>query len=99
MMDTNAEVIRNLEESIEKKIPEALYHAMEKACLIALTDAKRNCPVDDGQLRNSIEYQIEQENGKTVGYIGTNVFYAHMWKKAQVSITRMDGKRRGAIRM
>ena len=41
-MDTNAEVIRNLEEAIEKKIPEALYYALEKACLIALTDAKRN---------------------------------------------------------
>lgn len=35
-MDTNAEVIRNLEEAIEKKIPEALYYALEKACLIAL---------------------------------------------------------------
>lgn len=91
MMDTNAEVVRNLEEAIEKKIPEALYYAMEKACLIALTDAKRNCPVDDGQLRNSIEYQIEQENGETVGYIGTNVFYAPYVEKG-TGIYNPDGR-------
>lgn len=74
------DVVKNLEDAINKQIPEAIYRAMEKACLIVVSDAKRGCPVDDGQLRNSIEYQIEQSSSKgiddVVGYVGSNVEYA-----------------------
>lgn len=66
------EVSKNLEKAIEKDIPDAITKALEQACLIVLRDAKKNCPVDDGQLRNSIQYQIED----TTGYVGTNVEYA-----------------------
>lgn len=46
--------------------------AMKKACLLVENDAKRNCPVDTGRLRQSITHRIE---GST-GIVGTNVEYA-----------------------
>ena len=53
-----------------------LEHEMEKALvkcgLQAQTFAKSLCPVDTGNLRNSISYIVE---GDTV-YIGTNTEYA-----------------------
>lgn len=75
-MDGNERVIQNLEQAIKNDIPVALYQALEKAALIVLSDAKEKCPVDDGQLRNSIEYQIEKGEGEVAAYIGTNVEYA-----------------------
>lgn len=47
---------------------------MKQACALVEGDAKKNCPVDDGQLRQSITYEIT-DNG-TVGVVGTNVEYA-----------------------
>lgn len=87
-----SEVIENLEKAIEKQIPEALYKAMEKACLIVVADAKRNCPVDDGQLRQSIDYQIEQEQEETIGYVGSNVEYAPYVEKG-TGIYAADGRK------
>ena len=87
-----SEVIENLEAAIEKQIPEALYKAMEKACLIVVADAKRNCPVDDGQLRQSIDYQIEQEKQETIGYVGSNVEYAPYVEKG-TGIYAADGRK------
>ena len=46
--------------------------ALTKACLMVEADAKINCPVDDGQLRQSITHEID----KQVGAVGTNVHYA-----------------------
>lgn len=45
---------------------------LEKIGLVAEGYAKRLCPVDTGNLRNSITHAVK---GKTV-YIGTNVEYA-----------------------
>lgn len=45
---------------------------LTKACLLVENDAKRKCPVDTGQLRQSITHEIE---GNT-GVVGTNVEYA-----------------------
>ena len=45
---------------------------LNKACLIVENTAKQNCPVDTGELRASITYNIQ---GKT-GEVGTNVEYA-----------------------
>ena len=46
--------------------------AMEKVGMVAEGYAKRLCPVDTGNLRNSIAHAVQ---GKTA-YIGTNVEYA-----------------------
>lgn len=45
---------------------------MEEACLLVENTAKMYCPVDTGQLRNSITHIVTDN----VGYIGTNVKYA-----------------------
>lgn len=49
---------------------------MENACLIVEHDAKEDCPVNDGILRQSITHSVELEGNNFVGYIGTNIEYA-----------------------
>ena len=56
----------------EKELPSLLEKALEKACLIVENSAKKNCPVGDGQLRQSISHTVEG----TKGEVGTNVEYA-----------------------
>ena len=46
---------------------------VELAALEVEAEAKRNCPVDTGRLRNSITTAKE---GKTTAYVGTNTEYA-----------------------
>ena len=54
-----------------------LTKPMEQACLLVENDAKRNCPVDTGQLRSSIRHEIEGVNKEAiVGVVGSNVEYA-----------------------
>ncbi len=65
-----------LAELINNGLDAALMPQLEKACLMIEAAAKKNCPVDDGQLRQSIESEVKEENGKLVGYIGSNVEYA-----------------------
>ncbi len=68
-------VILNLDSLISKldKLSSAeLEEALNKACILVENDAKRKCPVDTGQLRQSITHTI---NGAT-GIVGTNVEYA-----------------------
>lgn len=64
---------KKLKEFVEKGLNDELSKGLEKACLYVETDAKKNCPVDDGQLRQSITHQIDTENAE--GVIGTNVEY------------------------
>lgn len=53
-------------------ISAAVSSALEKIGLMAEGYAKKKCPVDTGNLRNSITHQVD---GDAV-YIGTNVEYA-----------------------
>lgn len=63
--------------SYRKEISGAVTDAKARALEIiggkAESYAKRNCPVDTGNLRNSITHQQEDENTEL---IGTNVEYA-----------------------
>lgn len=59
-------------ESLENELPNLLEKALEKACLIVENSAKQYCPVDSGQLRQSIEHEVEGLTGE----VGTNVEYA-----------------------
>ena len=68
----STEVQSNLEKFGSKELPELLEQALEKACLIVENSAKQNCPVADGQLRQSITHMVEG----TTGEVGTNVEYA-----------------------
>lgn len=66
------DVSKNLDKFIEKTLPQLLEEGLRQACIIVQDAAKVKCPVDDGQLRQSITYEIEG----TTGVIGTNVEYA-----------------------
>ena len=65
------EVQNNLKE-FQKELPNLFEKALQKACLIVENSAKQNCPVDDGQLRQSISHKVN----KTTGEIGSSVQYA-----------------------
>ena len=67
-------VCENLDKFIDKELHERVSAALLKACLIVEADAKKACVVGDGQLRQSITHDIDEEN--LAGYVGTNVDYA-----------------------
>lgn len=49
-----------------------LDEVLNKACILVENDAKKKCPVDKGQLRNSITHEVE----RTEAVVGTNTEYA-----------------------
>lgn len=59
-------------EEVLDGIRQAKARALEKIGLAAEGYAKRLCPVDTGNLRNSITHDTDDE----AAYIGTNVEYA-----------------------
>lgn len=64
--DNSKEVISAFEESCLK--------ALAKCGLTAEGYAKKLCPVDTGNLRNSISHKVDTD--EPVAYIGTNIEYA-----------------------
>lgn len=76
MADNNNELFKNIEEFLNKTLPDALEQRMAQACIQVEGTARENCPVDDGQLRQSITHDVKTEDGKVTGYVGTNVEYA-----------------------
>lgn len=80
MASTNA--FMNAKEAIaamenkKAEIEKLLEKGMEKALLTVEADAKRNCPVDEGLLRASINHETEVGNEEITGRVGTNVEYA-----------------------
>ena len=66
-------IIDNSEE-IKKEFEAALLRGLEKCGLVAEGYAKKLCPVDTGNLRNSITRQVD--TGTQTVYIGSNLEYA-----------------------
>lgn len=62
--DHSDEVLAALQEATER--------ALEKCGLVAEEYAKKLCPVDTGNLRNSITHEVSENSA----YIGTNAEYA-----------------------
>lgn len=60
-------------EEVSQGIVRAIDRALEKIGLVAEGYAKKACPVDTGNLRNSITHVVD---GDDAVYIGTNVEYA-----------------------
>ena len=61
-------------EEVRQGIQRAMDRALEEIGLAAEGYAKRACPVDTGNLRNSITHVVE--SGEDAVYVGTNVEYA-----------------------
>ena len=68
--------VRDNGEIILDSISHALLRGLEKCGLVAEGYAKKLCPVDTGNLRNSITHKIELNDGSGSAYIGTNIEYA-----------------------
>lgn len=86
---------------VSAEIKAALLQGLEKCGLVAEGYAKKLCPVDTGNLRNSITHVVD-EGGDAV-YIGTNSEYGayviHKRNLAQESIIRVAGRILGYIKM
>lgn len=54
----------------------AKLRALEKCGLIAEGYAKKLCPVDTGNLRNSVSHTVVLDDSDSAAYIGTNSEYA-----------------------
>jgi len=67
------EIIDNSDIVLEE-FETAALRALEKCGLTAEGYAKRLCPVDTGNLRNSITHSVDDE--EPAAYIGTNNEYA-----------------------
>lgn len=71
------EVEENLKKVAEALAGKATQNPLEKTCLTIVRDAKLKCPTDDGTLRNSIQYEISNDDeGNLTGYVGSNIEYA-----------------------
>lgn len=66
IQDNSAEVLEALESACQR--------ALEKCGMVAEGYAKKLCPVDTGNLRNSITHTVS--DGEKAAYIGTNSKYA-----------------------
>lgn len=88
---------------VSAEIKAALLRGLEKIGLVAEGYAKKLCPVDTGNLRNSITHVVD-EGGDAV-YIGTNseygayVIHKRNLARAFTPKAEEDGLRRGCIRM
>lgn len=85
---------------VKEEMQAAVLRALTKCGMTAEGYAKKLCPVDTGNLRNSITHAVDQ--GGDVVYIGTNSEYGAYvigtWNLALVFITPEAVKRRGRIR-
>lgn len=74
-MSDNTAFEKSMLEAMEQIISHTAT-AMETACLVVEAEAKKNCPVDMGQLRASITSEVEVNKSGITGYIGSNLDYA-----------------------
>lgn len=65
-----------LNKKLNKMQQADITETMKQACVYVEGEAKVRCPVNDGQLRQSITSQVEAAGTEVRGYVGTNVEYA-----------------------
>lgn len=71
MSDVNIRITDN-SDLVGEEFEQAVERALTRIGLQAETYAKRECPVDTGNLRNSITNAVDDKSA----YVGTNVEYA-----------------------
>ena len=57
--------------------------AISECVIMVEADAKLLCPVLTGNLKRSITHEVESDEEKTVGAVGSNVEYAYWAEKKQ----------------
>lgn len=73
-MADGVSVIQDNTDQVVDGIDSAIGAALEEIGLLAENYAAKRCPVDTGNLRGSITYEVDA--GDNAVYIGTNVEYA-----------------------
>lgn len=92
-MSKNIKGLESLLEKLENIQQASVKDALQKACFLVEADAKVNCPVDDGQLRQSITSEIVDDN---TGVVGTNVEYApYVHQGTGIFAVNGDGRQEG----
>ena len=66
--------IKDNSSKVKSEFDEALLRGLEKVGLVAEGYAKKMCPVDTGNLRNSISHTVDEQEPAAI--IGTNNEYA-----------------------
>lgn len=74
-MSDNREFIRSMENATFEIIKRTV-NKVEKACLYLEGEAKKECPVDLGQLRASITHEVNFNEQEIKGSVGSNLEYA-----------------------
>lgn len=57
------------------KLNDASRKGITEACLLVQAQAKALTPVDTGNLRDSIDYKVEDNKGEASGVVGTAIDY------------------------
>lgn len=57
-------------------VEETLFKSMQRQCELVKAEAKILCPVDTGDLRQSISRKTKRAKGKVIGIVYTNSKYA-----------------------
>lgn len=60
----------------EKELTQKLLKGMAKAAFVVESQAKKDCPVDTGRLRSSLNSKVEIIGDDITGIVGTDVEYA-----------------------
>jgi HK97 gp10 family phage protein len=68
------QVSNNIEQFLKDLDRKYLYEGMTKACALVQTDARKRCPKDTGNLRRSIDFEVEEDGSE--GVIYSNAEYA-----------------------
>lgn len=93
----SSEVTRNINTFIDTTLPNATRDGMQQVCLFIEGESKKNCPPSvTGNLRASITYTIEEEDGKIRGFVGSNLDYAPFVHQG-TGIYALEGNGRKAV--
>ena len=76
----------------------AMARGLEKCGLVAEGYAKKLCPVDTGNLRNSITHTVKDVN-EQAAYVGSNAEYVAYVSLARACFIPVGDKRPGCTRM
>ena len=63
-------------DSAMAQMTQDMCEKMDRACLAVEGEARKNCPVDQGELRASIASETEATEEEIIGRIGSNLEYA-----------------------
>lgn len=72
MAKANFEITVNNVNEVDARLTQGIENALEAIGMQVENHAKAKCPVDTGNLRNSITHTSDSESA----YIGTDVFYS-----------------------